>query len=72
MSPFGKGGRPSILGRYLRNKNTKNKKAKRIPATKYFTNLDLTTRSAGPWPTDGDWRDIVVGDWKTEEWSVKN
>jgi hypothetical protein len=34
--------------------------------------LRLTTRSAGPWPTDGYWRDNVVGNWKTEEWSVKN
>jgi len=29
-------------------------------------------RSAGPWPTGVDWRDIVDGDWKTGEWSVKN
>jgi hypothetical protein len=29
-------------------------------------------RSAGPWPTGVDWRDIVDGDWKAGEWSVKN
>ena len=29
-------------------------------------------RSAGPWPTGVDWKDIVDGDWNAGEWSVKN
>ena len=34
--------------------------------------LSERQRSAGPWPTGVDWRDIVDGDWKAGEWSVKN